>query len=251
MQNVGLDFYVLLFLAEFLGTVGGFGSSLFLVPIISYYFGFQQALLLTAGIHVVSNVWKVVLFRHGLIKELLISFGIPSVIMVVVGAIFSKYLPDAIAEGTLGIFLIALSTFLMLRPNFVAKPTKLNAAVGGGLSGLVAGLLGTGGAIRGLSLSAYAIEKNAFIATSAFIDLGVDASRFVVYMVQVPAPPHIWHMALPVLGISLAGNWAGKWLVDRMEILTFRRVVLFFILAVGIVSIGKGLSAYLNWPFLG
>lgn len=244
MQNVGVDFYVLLFLAEFLGTVGGFGSSLFLVPIISYYFGFQQALLLTAGIHVVSNLWKVVLFRHGLMKKLLISFGIPSVIMVVIGAIFSKYLPDAIAEGALGIFLVALSTFLMIRPNYVVKPTTTNTAIGGGLSGLVAGLLGTGGAIRGLSLSAYAIEKNAFIATSAFIDLGVDASRFVVYVIQVPAPPHIWQLALPTLIISLAGNFAGKWIVDRMEILTFRRVVLFFILAVGVVSIGKAVNAF-------
>ena len=239
MQGVGVDFYVLLFLAELLGTVGGFGSSLFLVPIITYYFGFQQALLLTAGIHVISNIWKVVLFRHGLIKKLLLTFGVPSIILVIVGAFLSKYLPDAIAEGVLGIFLVSLSTFLMVKPDYVVKPTTLNTVIGGGISGLAAGLLGTGGAIRGLSLAAYAIEKNAFIATSAFIDLGVDASRFVVYVTQVPIPPHITSIILPVLIISLAGNFAGKWLVGKMELITFRRVVLFFILAVGVVSIAK------------
>lgn len=234
-----ITFFILLFLAEILGTLGGFGSSILLVPIITYYFGFQQALLFTAAIHVVSNLWKVVLFRHGLLKQLLINFGIPSIIAVVCGALLSGYLADYIAEGALGVFLTGMSLFLLLKPAFVVKPTRTNAAVGGGISGFVAGLLGTGGAIRGLFLSAYDLNVSAFIATSAFIDLGVDASRFVVYLIQKPMIDGALGYIIPVIILSLAGNFIGKWLVDRINQKTFRYIVLSIVFIIGIISLVK------------
>jgi len=234
-----ITFYILLFVAEVLGTLGGFGSSILLVPIITYYFGFQQALLFTAAIHVVSNLWKVVLFRKGLLKDLLINFGIPSIIAVVVGALLSGFLADYIAEGVLGVFLSGLSLFLLMKPNLVVKPTRTNAAVGGGISGFVAGFLGTGGAIRGLFLSAYDLNVSAFIATSAFIDLGVDASRFVVYLIQKPMIDGALGYIIPVIVLSLAGNIIGKWLVDRVNKKTFRYIVLGLVFIIGIVSIVK------------
>lgn len=67
-------------------------------------------------------------------------------------------------------------------PVFLSEIPKLfQQGTGSGLSGLVAGLLGTGGAVRGLVLSAFSLPKDVFIATSAGIDLAVDASRTGVY----------------------------------------------------------------------
>ncbi|GAK91298.1 hypothetical protein JCM19297_795 [Nonlabens ulvanivorans] len=54
-----------------LGTVGGFGSSVFFVPIANFYFDFQSVLGITALFHLSSNVTKIAFFRKGLDKRLL------------------------------------------------------------------------------------------------------------------------------------------------------------------------------------
>lgn len=232
-------FLILLFIAEVLGTLGGFGSSMFLVPLIGYFFGFQQALLLTAGIHVISNFWKIVLFRKGINKKLIVVFGIPAVVAVVAGALLSNYISEFWANVLLGSFLISLSLFMLLKPNFALKPSNTNMVAGGGLSGFAAGLLGTGGAIRGMALAAYAIEKDVFIATSAIIDFGVDTSRFIVYLSTKELERQMLYYILPVILISFAGSYVGKLLLKRISNDLFKKIVLVLVLVTGVFTIVK------------
>ncbi|MBU6325578.1 MAG: sulfite exporter TauE/SafE family protein, partial [Bacteroidetes bacterium] len=72
MDSALLLFLLLLFLAEILGTIGGFGSSLFMIPLAGLFYPFHQVLLITAFLHVVSNLSKIALFRYGLSKFLLL-----------------------------------------------------------------------------------------------------------------------------------------------------------------------------------
>lgn len=237
-------FYILFLVAEVLGTLGGFGSSMLLVPLISYTFGFQQALLLTAGIHVISNIWKVVLFQHGLDRKLVLTFGIPGVVAVIIGAFLSKYLNETVANGLLGAFLVSVSLFLFIMPNFTVKPTTPNTITGGVLSGFTAGILGTGGAIRGVFLAAYAIEVNVFIATSAIIDLGIDSSRFVVYLTEKEVDYSFLLSFWPVVFLSLAGSYLGKLLLQRVSPDVFKKIVLVLVFATGAISIYKFIMAF-------
>jgi hypothetical protein len=46
------------------------------------------------------------------------------------------------------------------------EQTNFNLYTGGVISGFMAGLIGTGGAIRGVTLAAFGLEKDIFIATS-------------------------------------------------------------------------------------
>ena len=142
-------FMLLALLAEILGTVGGFGSSLFFVPIASYFLDFHSVLGITALFHVSSNLVKIAFFRKGFDKKLAISIGIPAVAFVITGAFLSKYIETKILEIALAIFLIAVSLTLLLFKNDRVKPTLSNSIIGGTFSGMIAGLLGTGGAIRG------------------------------------------------------------------------------------------------------
>lgn len=92
MNDVNVVFILLALIAEIVGTIAGFGSSVFFVPISNFYFDFQSVLGLTAIFHLSSNLSKIVLFKKGLNKRLLITIGIPSVIFVVIGGIpFKKY----------------------------------------------------------------------------------------------------------------------------------------------------------------
>src|SRR6188768_2257116 len=79
-------FFTLLLIAEVLGTVGGFGSSMLVMPLAGWFLPFDQALGLTALFHVFSNGAKIILFRKGLDKRLLLLMGVPAVIGVLIGA---------------------------------------------------------------------------------------------------------------------------------------------------------------------
>ena len=56
-------FIILSILAEILGTIGGFGSSVFFVPIANMFFDFQSVLGITALYHLSSNVTKIAFFK--------------------------------------------------------------------------------------------------------------------------------------------------------------------------------------------
>ena len=167
--------------AEILGTIGGFGSSVFFVPIANFYFDFESVLGLTAIYHLSSNLSKIVLFKKGLDKKLLLNIGIPSVLFVVIGGLLTKAFNNQYLELFLGGFLVVLALLFLIKKDLVVNPNRQNAIIGGSLSGFSAGLLGTGGAIRGLTMAAFNLEKSVFIATSAFIDFLIDFSRTFVY----------------------------------------------------------------------
>lgn len=125
MKQLEISFLFLALLAEIIGTIGGFGSSVFFVPITAIYFNFQTILGITAVFHVASNLSKVALFKKGIDKMLLINLGIPAILFVILGGIFSKYLQTEILELVLGAFLIVLSAvFLIFRKLAIQKAEK-------------------------------------------------------------------------------------------------------------------------------
>ncbi len=236
MENL-LLFALLAFIAEILGTVGGFGSSLFFVPIASYFLDFHSVLGITAVFHVCSNISKIGMFRSGFDKKLVIRVGIPAVLFVTAGAFLSKYFDTEILQLGLSVFLIVISLLFILFRNIAIRPTIFNSVSGGALSGFIAGLFGSGGAIRGLTLAAFHIEKNAFIATSAIIDLGVDVSRTAVYAFNGYIHRSDLHLILILIVISLVGTYTGKIILRYISESQFRYFVLSLILLVGIVSL--------------
>ncbi|MDO1498978.1 hypothetical protein Q2T40_01035 [Winogradskyella maritima] len=56
----------------------------------------------------------------------------------------------------------------LIKKELIILPNKRMPLLVVVLAGFSAGLLGTGGAIRGLTMAAFNLEKNMFIATSAF-----------------------------------------------------------------------------------
>ncbi|MCF8465026.1 MAG: sulfite exporter TauE/SafE family protein [Flavobacteriales bacterium] len=232
-------FIILALLAEILGTVGGFGSSLFFIPIASYFLDFHSVLGITAIFHVSSNISKIAFFRKGFDKKVVLSLGIPAVLFVIIGAFISKYIATEALEIGLAVFLIVTSlTFLIFR-KLEFKPTITNSVKGGVLSGLLAGVLGTGGAIRGITLAAFNMKTEVFIATSAIIDLGIDASRSVVYTLNGYVHYHDLYLIPILLVVSILGTWIGKKILERVSQEQFKSTVLVLILITGLVTLGK------------
>jgi len=232
-----LIFSVLALIAEIAGTISGFGSSVFFVPIASLFFDFHSVLGITACFHLFSNISKIFLFRKGFDKKLALYLGIPAVLFVSIGAILSKYVNSTYLELGLATFLMLFSAFFMFSGDKIFKPTKLNSIAGGVVSGFVAGLLGTGGALRGMTLAAFGLTKEVFIATSAVIDFGVDLSRGAIYFSNGFVHLHDFPYIGILLVISIIGTFIGKKILTKISEDRFRRIVLLSIFSIALFTV--------------
>ncbi|MDB4089597.1 sulfite exporter TauE/SafE family protein, partial [Flavobacteriales bacterium] len=209
------------------------------VPIGNFYFDFHSVLGLTAIFHLSSNLSKIFLFKKGLDKRLLLTIGIPSVVFVIVGGFLSKYIKTDFLEIFLGIFLVGFSLFFLIKSSFSFSSSNKNAIIGGSLSGFSAGLLGTGGAIRGLTMAAFNLEKSVFIATSAFIDFMIDFSRTFVYYQNGYIHQHDMKYIPYLFVIGILGSFIGKKILNYIPQTKFRKLSLIFIFIIGIISIAS------------
>jgi len=235
-------FFLIALVSEVVGTVAGFGSSVFFVPLASFFFDFHQVLALTSILHVFSNTAKLVLFGKHVSLRLLLLLGVPSVIGVIIGAVLSTRLTFKFDELILGLFLIALSLFLFGTPAAKIGATTFNAVGAGGAAGFLAGLIGTGGALRGLALAAFDLEKDVFVATSAGIDSGVDLSRMIIYLRSGYLVPSSLIYVVGLLVIAFAGSYLGKLALGRIDQKYFRKIVLGFVFVIGLVTLGRALN---------
>ena len=232
-------FFLIALFSEIVGTVAGFGSSVFFVPLAGMLFGFHEVLALTSILHVFSNGAKLVFFGRHVQWRLLLLLGIPSICFVILGAYLSTKLEFKFTELILGGFLIAFSLFFFVKPAVRLSANAFNAIAGGGIARFLAGLIGTGGAIRGLVLAAFDLEKSVFVATSAAIDSGVDFSRMIVYLRNGYLTAGSYWYVPGLLIVAFAGSFIGKLALDKLEQKSFRKIVLALIFLIGLTTLGR------------
>ncbi|HRG18219.1 MAG TPA: sulfite exporter TauE/SafE family protein [Flavobacterium lutivivi] len=228
------QFYVLALLCEVIGTVSGFGSSILFVPLASMFFEFKYVLGITAVFHVFSNLSKIYFFHKGIDKKILLQLGIPAVLFVALGAFLTTFINQKKLELAMNIVLLALSIYLVFNINKKLKMSNKNLVIGGVASGFLAGLVGTGGAIRGLVLASFSLEKNVFLATSALIDLGVDSTRAVIYINNGFFKKEFLITIPFLIAVSILGTWIGKRILAHVNEVLFRYIVILTIIATAI-----------------
>jgi uncharacterized membrane protein YfcA len=219
-------FFAIAFAAEIIGTLAGFGSSMILLPVAIVFFDFKTALVLVAFMHLFGNFGRLAFFRHGISWRMLLYFGATGMAFAVLGALLVASLDQAALQALLGVFLIAYGVFTLLKPTFRLQTTGTNLIVGGAASGFLAGLIGTGGALRSAFLTAFGINKQKYIATAAAIGLIVDGTRIPVYIRDGLLKDDFYWM-LPILFVlAIAGSYVGRYLVDKIPQRLFRTIVL-------------------------
>lgn len=243
-MSIGL-FFCLALIAEIIWTVWWFGSSILFVPLAGFFLPFHEVLGITALFHVFSNIAKLALFYKDIRRNLLLSIGIPSIIFVAIWALMSKYVSGELASLFLWVFCISFSLLLLLRPTRHIATTKKNLILSGSAAGWLAGIIWTGWAIRGMTLTALNLEKSIYIATSAGIDFWVDTTRSLIYFLQ-------WYMheinllyVIWLICIAFIWSYIGKLIIKRISQNAFRLFVLLFILFTGVVMLYKYIASTL------
>lgn len=234
-------FFISAFISEIIGTIAGFGSSTIFLPIALFFVDFKTALVLVAIFHLFGNLGRINFFRHGLDRKIIIIFGIPSILLSFLGASLVGILSQDILKVILGIFLIVISISFLFKPA-LKFPTNLWTVIsGGGISGFITGLVGTGGALRASFLTGFSLEKTKYIATAALIALGTDATRIPSYISQGFLTEQYYYYIPVLFAAAIGGSYIGKRIVSKINQDIFRKIVLIAIILVSINFIINGI----------
>ncbi len=241
MEISDIIFFLIGFLSEIIGTIAGFGSSTIFLPFASYFIDFKTALVLVAIFHLFGNISRITFFRHGLNKKVLLFFGVPSFVLSLVGAVLVGDLPQTILKLILGIFLISISVLFLIKPKLTFPTNKRYLFLGGGISGFIVGLIGTGGALRAAFLTGLKIDKEKYIATAAVIALGTDATRIPTYLNNGFLIEQYYYFIPVLFAIAFVGSFIGRKLVNRIEQGKFKKMVLIAVILASIKFIVDGI----------
>lgn len=234
-------FFLSAFIAEVIGTVAGFGSSTIFLPLALFFVDFKTALILVALFHIFGNLSRITFFRHSLDKKLLLLFGVPSIILTIIGALAVNYIPQEVLKLVLGLFLFIFSIISVIKSEFRFKPSIRNAVIGGSLSGFLAGLIGTGGILRSSFLTAFNVKKNIYLATAAAIALVVDITRIPIYFKNGFLEARYYSYIPFLFIIAIASSYLGKKIADKIPQKIFKTVVLLFIALASLKFISDGI----------
>lgn len=175
----------------------GFGLGTILLPVFSLFFPIQVAVVLTAIVHFLNNLFKLGLVGKHADKPTLVRFSIPTIPAAFLGSYCLLLLSD-LAPLTTYIFngtehkvepiKLAIAILMIVFALFEIVP-KLNRwtvdkkylPLGGILSGFFGGLSGHQGALRSAFLIRSGLTKESFIGTGVVTACIVDVTRLFVY----------------------------------------------------------------------
>ncbi len=229
--------------AEVIGSMAGFGAATVLTPVATFFMDVKTAIAIVAVFHLAGNASRLVFFGRHIHWRTWWRFGLIGLLCSVAGAAVATRLSSPLIELLFGGFLLLYVSAAALTPERMRLPQTPATLIGGGAaSGFIAGLLGTGGAIRSACLLAFDLPKEAYLGTSAAIALVVDATRLPVYL----AGGFLSSETLPVLGsllvVAFAGAWVGQRMVRRISAAAFRRFVLVMLALMGARLVLQGWS---------
>lgn len=243
-------------LASALTFFSGFGLGTLLLPAFALFFPIEQAVALTAVVHFLNSVFKLVLTGQHADRSVVIRFGLPAIAMSFLGAsllvwlagiapvfsysAFGQLLSVTPVKLVVGLLLL-LFALLELLPQF--RHLSFGARwmpLGGLLSGFFGGLSGMQGALRSAFLSRAGLTKEAFIATGVVIACLIDFARLAIYSTALIRESAHFNLGLLTAAVlaAFAGAALGNYYLKKMTMPGIQRLVavMLFVVALGLVT---------------
>ena len=236
----------------------GFGLGTLLLPVFALFFPIDVAIALTAIVHLLNNIFKLVLLGKYADKTVVLKFGLPAILAALLGAWVLLLLSD----------LHPIVNYRLLSHEFHVMPVKLIVAVmmaifalfelipkfeaisfekkylpfGGILSGFFGGLSGHQGALRSAFLIRSGLTKEAFIASGVVISCLVDFARLSVYSTHFSllGIGENSFLLLAAVVSAFLGAFLGNRLVKKVTVRTIQIIVSIMVLGIAI-GLGAGI----------
>lgn len=244
--------------ASLLTFFSGFGLGTILTPALVVFFPVEVAIALTGIVHLLNNLFKIVLVGKQINWRVGIKFGIASVIGAFIGAKLLLYFSSDVVlysytmQGKLfsvtlikliiAVLMIVFALFetLPALKNIQFKENRLY--VGGLTSGFFGGFSGNQGALRSMFLLRCGLSKENFIATGILIACAVDFTRLSVYFSRITNINIQANLTLLISAIvsAFAGAYIGSKLLKKITLnfVQYTVTIMIILLAIGL---GTGL----------
>lgn len=233
----------------------GFGLGTLLMPAFALFFPVTVAIPATAVVHLLNNLFKVVLVGRNADWGVVARFAIPAALAAVAGAMLLGLLADLQPMARYELFgtsrelhpvklvigaVIVAFALLELSPRFAAltlPPRYLS--LGGLLSGFFGGLSGNQGAFRSAFLVKAGLGKEAFVATGVIASVIVDTVRLAVYGLSyystsfAALDEDVGPIVVTAVLAAFLGSFIGARLIDKVTLRFIRLVVAAMMIMVG------------------
>jgi uncharacterized membrane protein YfcA len=243
------------FIASGLTLFSGFGLGTILMPVVAIFLPVPVAIAITAIVHFMNKLFKLLLLWKHVDGRIMVAFGIPAVLATIPGALLLDYLsnlkmlgsytlfgiehhllPVKLTAGALLIFFAVAEHVPFLRNNTLRL---LGLPVGGLLSGFFGGLTGHQGAFRSAFLVQNHLPEEKFVATNAAIAAFVDAARLGVYSLTFNLAlikPQVT-LVLAAIASSFLGVFIGAAFLKKVTIRFIQNLVAVMMYSFGILLI--------------
>ena len=237
-------------LASGLTFFSGFGLGTLLLPAFALFVPVDQAVALTAVVHFLNSVYKVVLVGRFIDTKTVLRFGLPAILAAIAGAWVLDLLTaidplfeyDALGRHfvvtpvklAIGLLLIAFALLELIPATSSLSFAPRWLPVGGLLSGFFGGLSGMQGALRSAFLIRAGLSKEAFVATAAAIACLVDLSRMSIYATRLSAVADSLNLPLLLAAIiaALTGATLGRLFLHKVKLVAVQQIVAVMMLVI-------------------
>lgn len=230
------------FISEILWTIAWFGSSSILLPIVSNFLDFKNALIIVAIYHIFWNSSRLFMFHKHINKKILLLFGIPSIFFTILWAMLVNYIDQTILKMVLWIVLILFATYSLIRPNFEVKINNIFWIIWWWLSWFTAWLIWTWWVLRWAFMTLFKLPKEEYIATIATVALIVDFTRIPIYFWNRFLDRKFYFL-IPILFLT-AFIWSYIWkkIIKIISEETLRKFILILVILLSSNFVYKGVE---------
>lgn len=253
--------YFIIYLAAFAGSLltffSGFGLGTVLLPVFGIFFPIEMAILMTAIVHLLNNIFKLAMTGRFADMKIILHFGLPSMIAAAAGAYalsqisimdplinYEMFGNIYVVEPVKIIIAVLLIIFSLLELMPLSKSITFNSGmlpIGGLLSGFFGGLSGHQGALRSAFLVKLHLKKETFIATGVAIACMVDVTRLSVYFFNISEMQINLDFQILIISVvsAFAGAYIGRQFLHKVTLKTIQ-IFVSVMLMVFAVLLGAG-----------
>lgn len=222
------------FAASGVSTVTGFGTATMLTPFMALVVDLKTAVVLVAFCHGAGNLSKLWLLVKSVNWRVFFLYGLPSVLAAAAGALLLGVTPVEAITAAFAAFLVLYSAVSLAGKRLELPGRDSTYLAGGLLSGFTSGLIGLGGAIRAMFLTASGLTAEEYVATAASVAVVVDITRVGFYLGQGILGAERLFWVPPLVLAAFLGTLAGRKVLHRLKAETARKAVLVALLLVGL-----------------
>lgn len=226
--------FAIVFAGSFVRGFTGFGSGLVMVPLLTLMWGPAEALATMVGIGSFHSAQLAIPASRQANLRMVLPMMLAAVAITPLGTALHLSLDPAIVKKIIAAIVLTM-TLITLRGWVYRGPTGVwPSMAAGGTTGLINGLAGVGGPAIVLYLMSQPGEarnhRANIVLAMGFTTLTVFVSMIVAGAVTQRVVTHIVVFLLPSIGFV----WLGAWAFTKLRAKTFRKIVLWFLIAVSV-----------------